>query len=247
MMNEMITWTSLDSERQETAHATGDRALSLNHVAQREVELAEGSDASSSRQVFYKAIKRVSDIVIAVGGGLVFALPIIVIAFLVWCEDKHSPIFKQERIGKGGKPFTLYKFRSMRIDAEKGGQPQLCATKDRDPRLTKVGAFIRNYHLDEFPQLWNILRGDMSIVGYRPERKYYIDKIVEVNPRYEELYGMRPGVFSEATLYNGYTDTLDKMLHRLEMDLDYIDDPSITRDLSIIWKTTLSILSFKTF
>ena len=169
------------------------------------------------------------------------------IAFLVWREDKHSPIFKQERIGKGGKPFTLYKFRSMRIDAEKGGCPQLCATEGQDPRLTKVGSFIRNHHLDEFPQLWNILRGDMSFVGYRPERQFFIDQIMEADSRYEELYEMRPGVFSEATLYNGYTDTLAKMLHRLEMDLDYIKSPSLMRDLSIIWKTSLSILSFKKF
>ena len=87
----------------------------------------------------------------------------------------------------------------------------------------------------------------MSFVGYRPERKFFIDQIMEADPRYEELYEMRPGVFSEATLYNGYTDTLAKMLHRLEMDLDYIKSPGLMRDLSIIWKTSLSILSFKKF
>lgn len=221
--------------------------MSLARSARRTEVLTEEVAASSNQTPLYKAIKRFSDIVIALGGLLVFGLPILVIAFLVWREDKHSPIFKQERIGKGGKPFTLYKFRSMRIDAEKGGRPQLCATEGQDPRLTKVGAFIRNHHLDEFPQLWNILRGDMSFVGYRPERKFYIDQIMEADPRYEELYEMRPGVFSEATLYNGYTDTLAKMLHRLEMDLDYIKSPSLMRDLSIIWKTSLSILSFKKF
>lgn len=241
----MITWTSLENEREEGNRIKGDRAVSLTCPA-REAEVEETTSSSNSSLV-YRAVKRFSDIVIALGGLLVFGLPILVIAFLVWCEDKHSPIFKQERIGKGGKPFTLYKFRSMRIDAEKGGRPQLCATEGQDPRLTKVGAFIRNHHLDEFPQLWNILRGDMSFVGYRPERQFFIDQIMETDPRYEELYEMRPGVFSEATLYNGYTDTLAKMLHRLEMDLDYIKSPSLMRDLSIIWKTTLSILSFKKF
>lgn len=239
----MITWTSLENEREEGNQLKGDRAVSLTCPA-REVE---ETIASSTPSLGYKAIKRVTDIVIALSGLLVFGLPILVIAFLVWREDKHSPIFKQERIGKGGKPFTLYKFRSMRIDAEKGGRPQLCATEGQDPRLTKVGSFIRNHHLDEFPQLWNILRGDMSFVGYRPERQFFIDQIMEADPRYEELYEMRPGVFSEATLYNGYTDTLAKMLHRLEMDLDYIKSPSLMRDLSIIWKTSLSILSFKKF
>ncbi|MDY3885112.1 sugar transferase [Porphyromonas somerae] len=241
----MITWTSLENEREEGNRIKGDRAVSLSCPA-REAEVEE-STVSSRPTLGYRAVKRFSDIVIALGGLLVFGLPILVIAFLVWCEDKHSPIFKQERIGKGGKPFTLYKFRSMRIDAEKGGRPQLCATEGQDPRLTKVGAFIRNHHLDEFPQLWNILRGDMSFVGYRPERQFFIDQIMETDSRYEELYEMRPGVFSEATLYNGYTDTLAKMLHRLEMDLDYIKSPSLMRDLSIIWKTTLSILSFKKF
>lgn len=241
----MITWTSLENEREEEERIKGDRAVSLTCPA-REAEVEE-TDTSSSSSLVYRAVKRFSDIVIALGGLLVFGLPILVIAFLVWREDKHSPIFKQERIGKGGKPFTLYKFRSMRIDAEKGGRPQLCATEGQDPRLTKVGTFIRNHHLDEFPQLWNILRGDMSFVGYRPERQFFIDQIMEADPRYEELYEMRPGVFSEATLYNGYTDTLAKMLHRLEMDLDYIKSPSLMRDLSIIWKTSLSILSFKKF
>lgn len=241
----MITWTTLENEREVESQIKGDRAMTFTYPAQQAV--AEEATSSNASSIAYRAIKRFSDIVIALGGLLVFGLPILVIAFLVWREDKHSPIFKQERIGKGGKPFTLYKFRSMRIDAEKGGRPQLCATKGQDPRLTKVGAFIRNHHLDEFPQLWNILRGDMSFVGYRPERKFFINQIMEADARYEELYEMRPGVFSEATLYNGYTDTLAKMLHRLEMDLDYINSPSLTRDITIIWKTSLSILSFKKF
>ena len=140
----------------------------------------------------------------------------------------------------------LYKFRSMKVDAEKGGKPQLWSGEE-DERLTKVGKFIRNHHLDELPQFWNIWVGDMSFVGYRPERQYFIDKIMEENADYSRLYEMRPGVFSNATLYNGYTDTMEKMLKRLEMDLEYLDNHNLWTDIVIIVKTGLSILTGKKF
>ena len=126
-----------------------------------------------------------------------------------------------------------------------GRQPKLC--QENDERLTKVGKFLRNHHLDELPQLWCVARGDMSFVGPRPERKYYIDKIMEVNPDYERLYELRPGLFSEATLTNGYTGTLEKMLTRLEMDLDYLENRTLWRDTQIIFKTVTSILGGKIF
>ena len=110
-----------------------------------------------------------------------------------------------------------------------------------------MGRFIRAHHLDELPQLWNVLRGDMSFVGYRPERKYFVDKIMEVNPDYELLYQTRPGLFSMATLYNGYTDTLDKMLERLRMDLEYLRNRSLWLDVKIIWLTAVSIITGKKF
>ena len=110
-----------------------------------------------------------------------------------------------------------------------------------------MGRFLRDHHLDEFPQLWNIFIGDMSFVGPRPERKFFIDQIMEHDPRYEQLYAVRPGIFSMATLYNGYTDTLEKMLRRLEMDLDYVAHRTFWLDLKIIWLTTVSILSGKKF
>jgi len=140
----------------------------------------------------------------------------------------------------------LYKFRSMKVNAEGDGKPQLWQGEE-DARLTKVGKFIRNHHLDELPQFWNIWKGDMSFVGYRPERQYFIDKIVKENPDYVKLYAMRPGVFSEATLYNGYTDTMEKMLKRLEMDLDYMERQSLWLDIVIIFKTGVSILTGKKF
>ena len=133
----------------------------------------------------------------------------------------------------------------MRIDAEKDGTPQLC--RDHDSRLTSVGRFIRGHHLDEFPQLWNVLRGDMSVVGPRPERPFYVDKIKQEFPDYEYVFRVRPGLFSDATLHNGYTDTIDKMVRRAELDLDYTRNFNLATDIRIIWATTMSILSGKKF
>ena len=189
---------------------------------------------------------RLFDLVCVFFASIVFFPFIVAVYIAIKLEDGGPAIFKQERIGKGGKPFMLYKFRSMKVNAEKDGKPQLWSGEE-DERLTKVGKFIRNHHLDELPQFWNIWKGDMSIVGYRPERQYFIDKIMAENPDYAKLYEMRPGVFSEATLYNGYTDTMEKMLKRLEMDLDYLQRQSIWLDIVIIFKTGVSILKGKKF
>ena len=191
-------------------------------------------------------MKRLFDLVCVFFASIVFSPFILAVSIAIKLDDGGPAIFKQERIGKGGKPFMLYKFRSMKVDAEKDGKPQLWSGEE-DERLTKVGKFIRNHHLDELPQFWNILKGDMSFVGYRPERQYFIDKIMAENPDYEKLYAMRPGVFSEATLYNGYTDTMEKMLRRLEMDLDYMKRQSVWLDIVIIFKTGVSILTGKKF
>ena len=150
-------------------------------------------------------MKRIFDIIIAVLCLVLFS-PLILVCWLAIKLGGGPAIYKQERIGKGGRPFYIYKFRSMVIDAEKEGDELL--QMENDPRLTKIGHFLRNHHLDELPQLWNVLRGDMSFVGYRPERKFYIDQIMQHDPRYERLYAIRPGVTSYATLYNGYTDTM---------------------------------------
>lgn len=191
-------------------------------------------------------MKRLFDLVCVFFATIVFSPFIVAVYIAIKLEDGGPAIFKQERIGKGGKPFMLYKFRSMRVNAEKDGKPQLWSGEE-DERLTKVGKFIRNHHLDELPQFWNIWRGDMSFVGYRPERQYFIDKIMAENPDYAKLYAMRPGVFSEATLYNGYTDTMEKMLKRLEMDLDYMRRQTFWLDIAIIFKTGMSILTGKKF
>ena len=154
-------------------------------------------------------------------------------------------IYKQERIGLGGRPFYIYKFRSMIVDAEKEGEELL--QQEDDPRLTRIGRFMRAHHLDELPQLWNVFVGDMAFVGPRPERRYYIEQIIQRDPRYERLYALRPGVTSYATLKNGYTNTLDKMLVRLEMDLYYLEHQSLWMDAKILWKTFADIISGKIF
>lgn len=190
-------------------------------------------------------IKRILDFIIAAISIIVFS-PLFLICFIaIRMEDGGPATFSQERIGKGGKPFMIYKFRSMRVDAEKDG-PALCQNEN-DNRLTKVGKFLRAHHLDEMPQLWNVLKGDMSFIGYRPERKYFIDKIMEHDTRYELLYKIRPGVTSYATLYNGYTDTMEKMLKRLELDLYYLEHHSLRMDFTILVKTFVSIVFGKKF
>lgn len=191
-------------------------------------------------------MKRLFDVVCVFFASIVFMPFFIAVYIAIKLEDGGPAIFMQERIGRGGKPFMLYKFRSMKVDAEKDGKPQLWSGSE-DDRLTKVGRFIRNHHLDELPQFWNIWKGDMSFVGYRPERQFFIDKIMEQNPDYAKLYAIRPGVFSEATLYNGYTDTMEKMLKRLEMDLEYLEKQNLWLDIVIIFKTGVSILTGKKF
>lgn len=189
-------------------------------------------------------MKRLFDVVCVFFASIVFMPFFVAVYIAIKLEDGGPAIFKQERIGRGGKPFMLYKFRSMKVDAEKDGKPQLWSGSE-DDRLTKVGRFIRNHHLDELPQFWNIWKGDMSFVGYRPERQFFIDKIMEQNLNYAKLYAIRPGVFSEATLYNGYTDTMEKMLKRLEMDLEYLEKQNLWLDIVIIFKTGVSILTGK--
>ncbi len=178
--------------------------------------------------------------------GLVVLFPVFLVVYIgLRLQNDGSVIFKQERIGYKGKPFNIYKFRTMRTDSESEGIPLLAAKGDE--RLTKVGKFLREHHLDELPQLFNVFIGDMSFVGPRPERQYFIDKIKEVNPNYDYLYLVRPGVTSMATIYNGYTDTLEKMLIRLDMDLEYLQKRSLWLDLKIIVTTVLNIVVGKKF
>lgn len=194
---------------------------------------------------FERFLKRSFDIVFSFF-GILFLIPVFVIIYLIMRIQGGGPvIFRQERIGYKGKPFNILKYRTMVVDSESNGEPQLA--QKNDDRLTPFGKFLREHHLDELPQLWNVLVGDMSFVGPRPERKFFIDKIMKENANYEYIYLMRPGLTSRATVYNGYTDTMEKMLTRLEMDLDYLQNRSLLLDLKIIFITVASIVNGKKF
>ena len=190
-------------------------------------------------------VKRFSDIVCSIVGLILLSPVFLVIAILMKRQKNGTIFFRQERIGYGGKPFTIYKFRTMSSVIEDDG-PQLVAKSD-STCSTPLELFLRDHHLDELPQLCNGLKGDMSLVGPRPERRYFIDKIMEHDRRYTLIFEMRPGLTSEATLYNGYTDTMDKMLRRLQMDIDYLESRTLWLDAKIIFKTFATILSGRKF
>lgn len=213
----------------------------MNNVYTKEADCISCShDAMNATQ---RAIKRAFDFISAFL-GLIILSPLFLIIYIMLKSQKNGPaIFSQERIGYRGKPFTIYKFRTLSKAEDK---PQLVAKCD-DSNSTKTERFLREHHLDELPQLWNVLIGDMSLVGPRPERKYYIDQIMEIDNSYVLIYEMRPGLTSEATLYNGYTDSMEKMLKRLQMDIHYLENRSLTLDFSIIMRTAASIISGKKF
>lgn len=196
--------------------------------------------------VIGQCTKRLFDIVVSAACLLIFSPLLLLCYILIKVDDGGPAIFRQERIGLGGKPFNIYKFRSMQQGAEEGS-PLLAQPDGDDPRLLKSGRFLRAHHLDELPQLWNVFIGDMSFIGYRPERQYFISKIMEHDSRYPFLYQTRPGVTSYATLYNGYTDTMDKMLRRLELDLYYLEHRSWWLDIKILFLTFASIVTGKKF
>jgi len=190
-------------------------------------------------------VKRIIDFCTAIICLIVFSPLMLACYIAVKREDGGPAIFKQERIGRFGRPFYIYKFRSMKIDAEKTG-PALYQ-HENETRMTKTGKFLRNHHLDELPQLWNVVKGEMAFIGPRPERKFFIDQIMERDPRYVYLYQIRPGVTSYATLYNGYTDTLEKMLYRLELDLYYLEHRSLWLDAKLLIQTFFNIVFGKIF
>lgn len=180
-------------------------------------------------------IKRAFDVV-ASASGLILLSPIFALIALQVKISSRGPVFySQERIGKFGIPFRIYKFRTMINNAEADGVPHL--TLDDDPRITKIGHWLRKYRIDELPQLWNILRGDMSIVGPRPERPFFIEQIMKEAPYYCLLYKVRPGLTSWGPIRVGYTDTLEKMIERLNADIVYVENMSLLLDLKIMFFT----------
>ena len=184
--------------------------------------------------------KRLLDLVAATA-GLVVAAPLLALtALTVRLESPGPVLFRQERVGRGGEVFTLWKFRSMRQDAEKVGVPQWAAKQD--PRVTRVGRFLRTTRLDELPQLWNVLVGDMSLVGPRPERQHFVSMLVAESPFYEQRLVVRPGLTGWAQIKAPYASSFEESLKKLKYDLYYIKNMSVFLDLSILLSTARTVL-----
>ncbi len=173
---------------------------------------------------------------------LIFAPVYMYIALKIKSSSKGPIFFKQERIGYMGKTFTIYKFRTMYADAAKQG-PLL--TSVRDKRVTPYGRFLRKYRLDEIPQFWNVLKGDMSLVGPRPEQKYFIERIVEKAPYYYLLHNVKPGITSWGMVKYGYAENVDEMIIRLDYDLLYYENMSLILDITILTYTIKVVLTGK--
>ena len=186
-----------------------------------------------------RVIKRLIDVLVSTLVLLLLSPLILYIAIRVRLSSPGPIFFAQERMGLNGKPFTIFKFRSMFVDAEKHG-PQL--SHENDPRCTPWGAVMRKWRLDEIPNFWNVLRGDMSLVGPRPERKHFIDLILEQNPHYKHLLKVRPGITSWGQVKYGYASNVQQMLQRLRFDLLYIENMSLALDFKIMFYTALVLL-----
>ena len=184
-------------------------------------------------------VKRVGDVLCSAAALLALSPALAYIAARTRLSSPGPVIFRQERVGRRGQPFEILKFRSMREDAEAGG-PQL--SSDADPRITPWGLTMRKWRLDELPQFWNVIRGDMSIVGPRPEREHFIAQIVAHAPHYRHLLKVRPGITSWGQVKYGYASTLQQMLARLRFDILYIENMSLALDLKIIFYTVLVLV-----
>lgn len=185
----------------------------------------------------YLISKRVFDLVFSFLGLLILALPMTMIALIIVLDSPGAPIFKQERLGLHGKPFMIYKFRSMRLDAEENG-PQWA--DEQDPRCTRFGQFLRRTRLDELPQLWNILKGEMSFVGPRPERKYFYEQFEKYIVGFSNRLVVTPGLTGYAQVNGGYELAPEE---KIVYDMEYIARRSIRLDLQCIVKTVLLIFT----
>lgn len=189
--------------------------------------------------VWQQSIKRIFDILVSIFALIILAPVFLTLAVLIKSGSKGKVFFSQERIGIYGKPFMIYKFRSMVNDAEKTG-PQLSSSEDS--RITKIGRFMRRTRLDEVPQFFNVIKGDMALVGPRPERQFYIDQIVQKAPHYKHLQKVKPGITSWGQVKYGYAENVDEMIARLKYDVLYVENRSLGLDVKILIYTVLIVL-----
>ncbi|OFZ56607.1 MAG: polyprenyl glycosylphosphotransferase, partial [Bacteroidetes bacterium RIFCSPHIGHO2_02_FULL_44_7] len=188
--------------------------------------------------VWQRTFKRIFDVCVSIVALIVLLPLFIVLAILVKMSSPGPVFFRQQRIGKNGQTFMIVKFRTMYENSEQNG-PQLSSTND--PRITNIGRFMRKSRLDEFPQFYNVLIGDMSLVGPRPERQFYIDQIATVEPQFLELTKVRPGITSWGQVKYGYAESVDQMLDRMKYDLLYLKNRSLSLDFKIMLYTVLII------
>lgn len=187
-------------------------------------------------------LKRIGDILLS-SLALLLLLPLFLVLAVLIKRDSKGPVFySQERIGYKKKPFKIYKFRSMRTDAEKDG-PHL--SSPNDSRITPMGTVLRKYRLDELPQFWNVLKGDMSLVGPRPERAYYLKQILDKAPYFNIIHQVRPGITSWAMVKYGYATSVEQMVERMRYDLIYVENVSLVVDLKILFYTVRTVLTGK--
>jgi sugar transferase (PEP-CTERM system associated) len=184
--------------------------------------------------------KRAFDVALA-SVAFVLAAPFTLLTALAVYLDSDGPVlYSQDRVGEGGRIFTVYKFRSMRVDAEPEGQPMWA--QDGDERVTRVGRIIRKVRLDELPQLWNVLRGDMSFVGPRPERLFFVQQLEQEIPYYQQRHSVKPGLTGWAQIKYPYGSSIEDATEKLRYDLYYIKHVSLALDLSIVFDTVKVIM-----
>ncbi len=222
--NEIVLPANYSFEQSFRNFITYPQAFKLSEQLNKQALLDEGT----------VLLKRGFDVVFSLM-VMTLGLPIFLLLMLITKVTSKGPVFyKQERMGKNGVPFFIFKFRSMRVDAEKFG-PQLAS--ENDPRVTKWGRIMRKTRLDELPQFWNVLKGDMSVVGPRPERNHFIEKITQKAPEYKRLLNIKPGITSIGQVAYGYAESVDEMCDRMLFDLSYLSRVNLATDLSIILQT----------